>query len=86
MTDESLGARIRRLRNTRGMTQDQLAEACLQYGRQVSRSMVNHWEHDQHAPTLVNFAAMARVFCVSMDVLFYGEEGAGAAEVSVTGA
>jgi transcriptional regulator with XRE-family HTH domain len=38
--------------------------------------MVQHWERDQHAPTIANLAALARVLGVSMDVLFYGEDGA----------
>ena len=76
MAEETLGARIRRLREARGPTLDQLAAACSPYGRQVSRGMVQHWEIGQHVPTLVNFAVLARVFGVSMEALFYGEEEA----------
>lgn len=74
MAEEVLGTRIRRLRMARGLTLDQLAEACSPYGRRVSRGMVQHWETGQHVPTLVNFAALARVFGISMDVLYHGEE------------
>ena len=76
LAEESLGERIRRLREARGLTLDQLAAACSPYGRRVGRGMVQHWEVDQHVPALVNFAALARVFGLSMEVLFYGEEEA----------
>jgi transcriptional regulator with XRE-family HTH domain len=76
VAEETLGARIRRLRGARGMTLDQLALACSPYGRQVSRGMVQHWETGQHAPSLANFAALARVFGLSMDALLYGEDEA----------
>ena len=72
MAEESLGARIRRLREARGMTQDQLALACAMYDRRVDRTHVQRWERDKHIPSVPNFAALARVLGVSMDVLFYG--------------
>jgi transcriptional regulator with XRE-family HTH domain len=65
VTEETLGTRIRRLWVARGMTLDQLALSCSPYGRRVSRGMVQHWETGQHAPTLVNFAALAQVLDVS---------------------
>jgi transcriptional regulator with XRE-family HTH domain len=76
VADETLGARIRRLRVVRGMTQYQLAEACAAYGRRVERTNVQRWEYGEHVPTVANFAALARVLGVSIDVLFYGEEEA----------
>ena len=76
VSEETLGARIRRLRAARGMTLDQLALSCSPYGRRVSRGMVQHWETGQHVPTLVNFAALARVFGRSMEALLYGEDEA----------
>ena len=84
MVDETLGARIRRIREAREKTQDQLAAGCAAFGRTVSRTMIQHWECDQHAPTSANFAALARVLGVSMDVLFYGEEEA--ARITAEGA
>jgi transcriptional regulator with XRE-family HTH domain len=76
VAEESLGARIRWLREARGLTLDQLTEAGSPYCRRVDRGMVQHWEVDQHVPALVNFAALARVFGLSMEALFYGEEQA----------
>jgi len=69
-------ARIRRLREARGLTHDQLAAGCSTFGRTVSRGTVQRWESGENAPTVANFAALARVLGVSLDVLVYGEEEA----------
>lgn len=61
---ETLGDRIRNLRESAGMTQMQLAEAV-----GVSRSAIGMYEHDEREPDLDKIEAIADVFNVSMSSL-----------------
>ena len=76
VADEPLGARLRRLREARGMTRADLARACIALGRRVDRVEIVRYEGDMHLPRLPTFAALARALGVSMDVLWYGEDEA----------
>src|SRR5215204_2062088 len=45
---ETWGQRLKRLREARGLTQDELAAACAPYGRQVSRRSEEHTSDSSH--------------------------------------
>lgn len=60
----TLGARIRRLREARGLSQQALAVAC-----GVSVSQVFRWESDRSEPYASSLRALARVLEVSLDEL-----------------
>ena len=66
-----LGERIRELRRSKGLSQEELA------GRTgVSRQAVSKWEMDQSLPELDKLLALSRFFQVSADYLLKGEERA----------
>ena len=73
---ESLGERLQRLREARGMTRAELAEACVALGRRIERNDIVRYEEGAYYPRLPTFSALARVLGVSLDVLWYGEEEA----------
>jgi transcriptional regulator with XRE-family HTH domain len=73
MAEESLGARIRRLREARGMRQIELAAAMRALGARTEPRDVSRYETGWYDPKLRGFAVLARVLGVSMDVLFHGE-------------
>jgi len=71
---EPWGDRLRRLREARGLSRSELAEACNRMGRRtVSRTDIIRYEAGAYAPRLRTFAALARALGVSMDVLLWGE-------------
>jgi transcriptional regulator with XRE-family HTH domain len=76
VAEETLGARIRRLRLARGMTRPDLAAAMWALGVRTEVSRIARYEGDVYEPKLRAFAALARALGVTMDVLFYGEEAA----------
>jgi putative transcriptional regulator len=57
--------RIKELRNARGWTQEQLAEAA-----GVSRQSINSIERDRYVPSLVLALTFARIFACSTDEIF----------------
>jgi transcriptional regulator with XRE-family HTH domain len=65
---ETVGARLRALRRTRGMTQDQLAVAC-----DVSRSAVAQWETDRAGQLRGNITRIADALACSVEYLLQGE-------------
>lgn len=74
---ETLGARVRRFREARGLSLPELAERCRALGRRTDRRAIGCWEDDQFIPSVWNFGALARALQVEMEVLLYGEEEAG---------
>lgn len=62
LTDHTV--QIRAIREARGMTQRQLAQAL-----QLSPAAVAKWELGQTVPTLENLIAVAEVFQCSLDTL-----------------
>jgi transcriptional regulator with XRE-family HTH domain len=76
MSDATWGDRLRRLREAKGMTRAELAEACASLGRRTERLEIVRYEESAYYPRLPTFAALARVLGVSMETLFYGEEEA----------
>ena len=70
--ESTVGGRIRALRRARGLTQDELAEAC-----NVSRSAVAQWETDRAGQLRGNIARIAAVLNASVDHLVQGEPASG---------
>jgi transcriptional regulator with XRE-family HTH domain len=71
---EPWGARLRRLREARGMSRAELASACVGVGRRaIERNDIIRYEAGAYWPRLPTFAALAEALGVSMDVLWYGE-------------
>jgi transcriptional regulator with XRE-family HTH domain len=62
---QRIGARIRDLRERRGLTQDVLAERCGVYGPNV----VSRWESGRQVPRLGMAAAIASALGVTLDSL-----------------
>lgn len=67
----NISDRIQSLRNARGITQEQLADAV-----GVSRQAVSKWEAEQSVPDLERVVAMAEYFDVTTDYLLRGIEPA----------
>ena len=76
MDAEPLGARLRRLREARGLTQTDLARACIALDRRVDRVEIIRYEGDMYLPRPPTFAALALALGVSLDMLWFGEEEA----------
>lgn len=68
-TNETLGARLARLRREKKMTQDEVAEQL-----NVSPQAVSKWENDQSCPDILLLPQIAAMFGVTTDVLLKGEE------------
>ena len=66
----SLGSNITRLRQAKGMSQGDLAEAL-----DVSRQSVSKWETDSTIPELDKLLRLSTLFGVTLDYLVTGEEG-----------
>jgi transcriptional regulator with XRE-family HTH domain len=64
---ETIGQRIRRLRESSKLSAQQLADSV-----NVSKSMIYHLEQDRHAPSLFTFMDIARALKVSLDYLAFG--------------
>jgi transcriptional regulator with XRE-family HTH domain len=67
-SDETVGARIRALRRSQGMTQDDLAVAC-----EVSRSAVAQWETDRAGQLRGNFTRVAEALSTTVEYLLHGQ-------------
>jgi transcriptional regulator with XRE-family HTH domain len=67
-SDETVGARIRALRRSQGMTQDDLAVAC-----DVSRSAVAQWETDRAGQLRGNFTRVAEALSTTVEYLLQGQ-------------
>ena len=63
----NISDRIQALRRSRGITQEQLADAV-----GVSRQAVSKWEAEQASPDLERIVAMAEFFEVTTDYLLRG--------------
>jgi putative transcriptional regulator len=61
----SIQNRIKELREARGWTQAQLAEAV-----GVSRQSINSIERDRYVPSLLLALTLARAFACSTDIIF----------------
>ncbi|MBE7069419.1 MAG: helix-turn-helix transcriptional regulator [Ruminococcaceae bacterium] len=65
----TIGDRIQNLRKTKGMSQEELADAI-----GVSRQAVSKWESEQAAPDLEKVIIMSDLFEVTTDYLLKGIE------------
>ena len=68
-TNETLGARIARLRKEKKMTQDEVAEKL-----NVSPQAVSKWENDQSCQEILLLPAIADLLGVTTDLLLRGGE------------
>lgn len=68
MTNETMGARIARLRKQKNLTQDALAEML-----GVSPQAVSKWENDVSCPDIQLLPKLARVLGMTVDALLSGE-------------
>jgi transcriptional regulator with XRE-family HTH domain len=71
-----IGARIKEIRQERGWTQDQLAQAV-----GVSRSAVAQWETGRAGQITGNLTRIAACLEVGVEYLMYGTDKRGASEV-----
>ena len=69
MTNETLGARLQRLRKAKNMTQDEAAERL-----NVSPQAVSKWENDQSCPDIMLLPQIGELYGVTTDILLKGEE------------
>jgi transcriptional regulator with XRE-family HTH domain len=76
VSEEQLGARVRRLREAHGMTRPELAAAMRAFGVRTEAHDIARYETGSYDPKLRTFVALARVFGISMEDLFYGEDEA----------
>jgi len=67
-SEHTVGARIRSLRHTRGLTQDELAALC-----DVSRSAVAQWETDRAGQLRDNITRIADALATTVEFLLQGE-------------
>ncbi len=65
----TLGRKIYELRNSQGLSQEELAEKL-----SVSRQSVSKWETDSSVPELDKLLGLSEIFGVSLDVLVRGED------------
>lgn len=72
---ETLGQRIKRLRNAKGLSQKGLAEAC----GWVSQSRIGNYESDTRIPALADLRLLAPALGVSISELAVGTDSPGAA-------
>ena len=61
------GTRIKQARETRRLTQEQLAEQL-----DISRQAVSKWENGTSEPSTANLMALAKLYNVSVDELLAG--------------
>lgn len=69
MTQETIGARIAKLRKQQNLTQDALAEKL-----NVSPQAVSKWENDVSCPDISLLPKLAKTLNVTTDMLLSGEE------------
>ena len=60
---------IKKLREERGMTQDELAEKL-----NVTRQAVSNWETGKTQPDIETLTRLAEIFDVSVERIIYGSE------------
>lgn len=72
---ETLGMRLKKLRNAVGMLQTELVDRInYKHGTKITSSMLSKWESDRDAPTLDNTRLLAKFFNVTLDYLITGED------------
>lgn len=70
-TNETLGARLQRMRKQKNLTQDEVAERL-----NVSPQAVSKWENDQSCPDIMLLPQIARLYETTTDILLNGDEEA----------
>ena len=69
---ESIGERIKRLRETDGKRQEDLAQALQGYGIKADRTQVARWESGKTLPMAGSIMALSHIFGVTSDYLLEG--------------
>lgn len=69
MNSDKIGIFIRKLRNEKGMTQDELAEKCY-----ISRQAVSKWERKITIPDSATLIILSEIFGVSINEILAGEK------------
>lgn len=64
----NVGKSIKKLRNEKGLTQDQLAETL-----HVTRQAVSNWENGKTQPDIETLSALAECFEIAVEELIYGK-------------
>ena len=72
--EETLGARIRRLRVARGMTRPDLAAAMWVLDMRTEQRDISCYEADCYEPKIRAFVALARVLGLTVEALLYGAD------------
>lgn len=62
------GAQMKKLRTSRGLTQEQVAQKL-----NVSRQTISSWENNRNLPDLEMVVLIARIFNISLDNLILGD-------------
>lgn len=70
--NHSIGENIKKLRKSKSMTQDQLAERL-----HVTHQAISSWETGKTQPDIETLKQMAEVFDVTIEELIYGEKKTG---------
>ena len=70
--NHSIGENIKKLRKSKSMTQDQLAEWL-----HVTHQAISSWETGKTQPDIETLKQMAEVFDVTIEELIYGEKKTG---------
>ena len=78
--NETFGQRLRRLRKAKGLTQEQVANACL-----ISGVTVNRWEKDTRQPRAEELKRLAAALNVSEEELLNGapEQGGWVLQIKI---
>ena len=72
---ETLGMRLKKLRNAVGMLQTELVDKInSKHGTKITSSMLSKWESDRDTPTLDNARLLSKFFNVTLDYLITGED------------
>lgn len=65
----TLGENLQKLRNEKGLSQEEVAQALF-----VTRQTISKWETDKAEPGVSNLKALAGLYTVSLERLMEGEE------------
>jgi len=69
LADMEFGEKLLELRNSKGITQEELAEALF-----VSRAAISKWESGRGYPSIDSLKEISRFFSVSIDELLSSEK------------
>lgn len=65
----TVGARLKKLREIDGRTQEEIASELSKFGLKADRATLARWENDLQTPKLAPVRALAQIYGVSMDYI-----------------